>query len=189
MKAAISSRRTRIAEDAQPSAKDKTFAESLGVDCEMVWPEYVDYHLGHGSLMADWAAAWRAWTRNQVRFGRATGQRNLPLLSVAAAHDPTDAYGATAWAARLPDTTLDTMTDGSRVPCLGGYAAAETARDVMHAIGEPPTWRGDLSPIAVWLRDGMDPDTIVGALRSAPPSKPLAYYTARVRERGLRRAG
>lgn len=28
------------------------------------WEHFEDYHRAHGSLMADWPAAWRTWCRN-----------------------------------------------------------------------------------------------------------------------------
>ena len=74
--------RTRIKPDWQASNDDKAFADAQGVDWQVVEPEFHDYHLAHGTLMLDWHAAWRTWVRNQVRFGRATGQRNLPILAV-----------------------------------------------------------------------------------------------------------
>jgi hypothetical protein len=39
--------------------------------------EFRDYHVGKGSLMADWSAAWRTWVRNQIKFkGKPNGGSN-----------------------------------------------------------------------------------------------------------------
>lgn len=182
MRAPKTVRRTRIAEDWQPDAKDKDFAESLGVDWATEGPAFADHHAMHGNLMADWHAAWRTWCRNCVRFGRASGQRTMPLFSVVAGGNDDD-YGAKAWARTLRDAVQDKMPDGSTVLCLGGYDAAGTAVDVCRACGLPPTWRGNLEPVADWLRQGVEPDAIVGALRGVLQGKPPAYHANRVLDR------
>ena len=44
-------------------------------------PEYVrflDYHRSKGSLMADWASAWRLWKRNQADWGPRGGGKETP---------------------------------------------------------------------------------------------------------------
>lgn len=61
--------------------------------------KFVDYHLARGSVMADWAAAWRTWTRNSVEFaqraparGRSLGgiQPQSTLWRPKAVNDPED---------------------------------------------------------------------------------------------------
>ena len=191
-------KRTQIGEDWQLSNDDKAFAESLGIDWAVIGPEFHDYHQMHGSLMASWHAAWRYWCRNQVRFGRATGQRNLPILAViqgtgpAPGDDQTDAYGAGGWAAKLPDAKPGTVR-GATVLCLDGWDAAETARDACAAIGLLPTWRGDLTAVADWLRSGIEPDAIVDAIRRARKPqgelKSLRWFDGFVRQQATRAAG
>jgi hypothetical protein len=183
-------RRTRIAEDWQPGADGRAFAEGLGIDVEREAPGFLDYHLAHGSLMLSWAAAWRSWCRRAVEYGHATGQRNLPLLSVVAAVDPADLYGATAWAASVAGTMPDRSAEGALVPHLAGYDAAGVARDCCAAAGLAPEWRGDLSIVASWLLDGVDPDEFVAVIRRASrPARPITsmrYYDRAVMDRRQR---
>lgn len=190
-KVKVTGKRTQISEDWTPSARDRDFAEGLGVDVGAQAGAFCDYHQAHGNLMANWSAAWRTWCRNEVKYGRAPGQRILPLLSVAASSDPTDAYGARGWAASLPDSRPGTMDDGSVVPCLHGFDAAATAREVCQAAGLPPTWRGSLAHIGEWLRVGLDPDAIVAAVRTARTPRTVGawqFYDARVRQQAARAA-
>jgi hypothetical protein len=177
-------KRTVIPEDWKPSADDVLFAESLGVPIEIEGEKFRDHHLAVGNLLASIPAAWRNWCRNAVRMGHATGQRIMPLFSVVAPSptDPGDSFGAAAWAAILPNVGSDVF-GGVRHPALGGYNLAETARDACAAAGFPTTWRGDLNPVADWLRAGIDPDQIVSAIQScsARPNTPtLRYYSTRV---------
>jgi len=163
---------------------DREYAWSVGVDPKQIADAFKDYHLAHGSLMADWHAAWRTWVRNSIKFSKAPGQRNLPLVAIMQTPDPADPYGAKAWASKLADARPDKMPDGSVAMCVGGYDAAGVAVDVCRAAGLPPDWRGDLGPIADWLRAGVDPDHIVQVIRSSrPPRQPGAwyYYDAKVR--------
>ena len=136
--------------------------------------------------MANWDAAWRTWCRKQVEYGKASGQRSLPLFSVVAKTPVDDAYGAATWAARVAGTKLEQMGPGKYVPCLNGFDLAGVASDLCSAVGLPPSWRGDLSPIAGWLQAGIDPEVMLEAVRScAPPRVPgqWRYYDARVRGR------
>lgn len=178
-----SSRRTMIPDQWRPSADDVAFAESKGVvDVEDLVGEFQDYHAAHGTLMLSWSAAWKTWVRGQVRFGRATGQRTMPLFSVVASGND-DEYGAKAWATTLRDAVQDKMPDGTTALCVGGYDAAATAIDVCRAIGLPPTWRGNLECIGDWLRDGIDPERMLATLKGSLRGKSPSYYDARVRER------
>jgi hypothetical protein len=79
----------------------------------------------------------------------------------------------------------DKISSGETVPTIGGYDAAGVAFDACVAAGLPEDWRGDLTPIANWLRDGIDPKIITAAVsRSNHPRIPGSwrYYDARVRE-------
>lgn len=66
------SRRTRIPEDFTVSGRMVELAK------ENKWPDpwdelngFKDYHMAHGTLMADWEAAFRTWLRNCLRFNKA----------------------------------------------------------------------------------------------------------------------
>lgn len=178
-------KRQRLSEEWLPSADERDFGEANGADVDGEADSFRDYHLARGSLMADWSAAWRTWIRTSVRYGRATGQRRLPLFSVVPPSD--DAYGARTWAGRLHDAKSDRMPDGTVAMCVGGYDAAATAVECCQAVGLPPDWRGSLDAIADWLRAGVGPDAIVEAIRSCAgrARKPDAwgYYAAKVMER------
>lgn len=63
-------RREQIAPDRQPSPEDRAFAERHGIGTDTEWPQFVDYHLREGSLLADIPAAWRTWVRNAVKFSK-----------------------------------------------------------------------------------------------------------------------
>lgn len=176
--------RTRIAENWLPNADLTDFALSKGVDPTAHAERFRDYHLAHGTLMANWSAAWRTWCNNEVARGRASGQRALPLMAlVPRAVDGSDHYGAQAWAKSLPDAVLDDVA-GEMVLCVGGWDAAGTAKDVCKAGRVNTDWRGDLDHIAQWLRDGFEPDAIVEVIRRAPPPREPGswrYYDQRVR--------
>lgn len=66
------SRRTLIPEDFTVSGRIVELAK------ENKWPDpwdelnaFKDYHIAHGTLMADWEAAFRTWLRNCLRFNKA----------------------------------------------------------------------------------------------------------------------
>ena len=70
-----------------------------------------------------------------------------------------------------------------------GFDVVGASHDLCRAVGLPIDWRGDLSPIAEWLRSRMDSETIMDAVRSAKPpadQELWQYYHRRVRERGRR---
>lgn len=66
--------RTRIPERAVlVEGPNMDFALSKGFsprDASAMFEEFRDYHVGKGNQMADWAAAWRTWVRNQIKFKR-----------------------------------------------------------------------------------------------------------------------
>jgi hypothetical protein len=66
------SRRTLIPEDFEVSARIMELAK------ENHWPDphsevngFKDYHIAHGTLMANWEAAFRTWLRNCQKFNKA----------------------------------------------------------------------------------------------------------------------
>lgn len=182
-----STKRTTIKDDWEPNADDKDFADARGVDIDMEHLRFLNYHLANGTLMMNWHAAWRTWILNQVQFGRATGQRTLPLLAIMRSPDPADPYGAKAWAGKLQDARPDKMPDGTVAMCVGGYDAAATAVECCQAIGLAPDWRGSLDAIADWLRAGVAPEAIIEAIRSlagrARKPEAWAFYASKVMER------
>lgn len=178
-----SSNRTRIGEDWQPSDKDREFAAGLGIDdADHTAEHFRDWHLSHGSLMASWPAAWRLWCRNEAKWSRSRAQRSLPLVAVVA--DPSDPHGIKKWVATLDDVKPGTI-DGKVVMAIGGFDVGATAVDVCRVAGVPPEWRGDLTHIADWLRDGFTPEHIVGIIRGSSRPKHHGswwYYDAKVRK-------
>ncbi len=66
--------RTPLPEDFEPNASCLTVAREHGADPEIEFPQFVDHHRKHGSLMADWQAAFRTWLRNARKFGGARGR-------------------------------------------------------------------------------------------------------------------
>jgi hypothetical protein len=62
--------RTALPEALAPSAGDESLATELRVDLAVEFPKFLDHHLAHGSLMADWPAALRKWIRNAHEWGR-----------------------------------------------------------------------------------------------------------------------
>lgn len=192
--------RTQIAAGWQPSPDDREFAEARGVNITAEAERFLYYHQERGTLSANWQASWRTWCLRSVEFGRASGQRTLPLLALvsgsgpAPGDDQTDAYGARRWAARLPDARPDTLPGGTTpVPCIDGQGAAETAADVCAAAGLSVTWRGDLDAVADWLRSGLDPDQIVDAVRRARKPqgdvKSLRFFDGFVRSLSTKASG
>jgi len=75
------SRRSRqksaIAPDQQPTESDRRAAAANDLDpatFRAEWARFRDHHLAHGSLMADWSAAWRTWLGNIGRFAPRSSQ-------------------------------------------------------------------------------------------------------------------
>jgi hypothetical protein len=118
-------KRTRIAADWQPSPAGDAFAREKGVDPGELVEAFRDYHLGHGSVMADWEAAWRTWVRNDVKFAKRRAAFSVVKGGTLAALD--DAYGTTAWAAALTGTEPQAVNGETRLSYAGcdiaGYAA------------------------------------------------------------------
>lgn len=189
-------RRSRLREDWQPNAKCAAFARDLELDPTALIGPFVDHHLAKGSLMADWEAAWRTWCRNDVKFSqrRAPG---LALFAVIKGGQPArdgDPYGAEAWAATLPDATLE---GGRR--WLGGHNGhgvdvAGWAADLCEAAkmdSSKIAWGLDYA--AQWLREYKSPywieDLIKRARKPAGGVKSLEYFRQPVADQAARDRG
>ncbi len=70
--------RSKVPDDFEPIAADRSLASELQVDLASEFPKFLDYHRAKGSLMADWRAALRTWLRNAGRFGGAARGRSGP---------------------------------------------------------------------------------------------------------------
>jgi len=80
--AAPSPRRTKIKPTWLLAEDETAAARKAGVEpsrAAVIWPQFIDYHAGKGTIMADWLAAWRTWCRNDVKFsGRDARQKQRP---------------------------------------------------------------------------------------------------------------
>jgi hypothetical protein len=169
----VAKNRSRIPSDWKPSPDDCQYAEDKEIaDIEQVAEEFRDYHAARGSLFLDWHAAWRTWCRNQVKFTYGNRKPATALLAAMNAPDPSDPYGARHWASRLPDV----RPEGDTL-ILNGWDVVGVAVDACEAAGLPSEWRGDLMHIALWLRDGVTPEHIIGVIRSTRrPRQPGEWW-------------
>jgi hypothetical protein len=178
--------RTRLAETWQPDHNGRLFATEQGLDPDTLVEEFRDHHIAAGNLMASWSAAWRTWCRNEVKFSRRRAPAP-PLLEIIAADDP---WGIIAWSHTLRDAEVDTI-DGKPVLTVGGFDIVATASEVCSAAEVPQSRRVDLTPIADWLRSGIEPEIMVRAVGTGRrPDRPnLRWYDNRVREQHQRQQG
>lgn len=61
---------SQISNSFAPDDTGLSLAASLGVSVQEELPRFIDHHRAKGSLMKDWQAAWRTWTRNAEKFTR-----------------------------------------------------------------------------------------------------------------------
>lgn len=178
-----SSRRTTIKQNWLPSPDDVAYADGKGIgDIDAVCEEFRDYHQGRGTLMLDWRAAWRTWVRNQVKWGKHT-KPAAPLLN--GQNDAADSYGAQSYARKCKFAIPGTLEDGSTVPSVNGWDLVGVLVEVCEAAGLQPDWRGDLAPVANWLRDGLEPEAIISAIRAhRPPREPGSWWHYERKVRG-----
>jgi hypothetical protein len=176
-----SSKRTKVQKNWQPTEADRAYAEERDIaDIAAVAEEFRDYHAARGSLMLDWSAAWRTWVRNQIKWGKVKLVKRGLLNGNA-----DDPFGALEYAAHCKYATPGTAEGGKIVPSVNGWDLPGVLVDVCEAAGLSSDWRGDLSPIAAWLRDGVEPEQIIDAIRAhKPPNVPGSwwFYEKRVRE-------
>lgn len=75
-KTARAARRTRLPPDWQPGPEGCAYAARLGYDEGWIGRQadrFSDHHRARGTLMADWAAAWRTWVGRAEDFGGNAG--------------------------------------------------------------------------------------------------------------------
>ena len=70
-------RASAIPSDWAPDQAGVDFAVARGVDARSEVQRFRDYHMAKGSLMKDWAAAWRTWCGNAQRFA-GNGRQTRP---------------------------------------------------------------------------------------------------------------
>lgn len=67
---------TQLPDDFVVTIEMESWAIKEGISAAVIAPEtekFRDYHRAKGSVMKDWAAAWRNWMRNSVTFNRSAG--------------------------------------------------------------------------------------------------------------------
>lgn len=65
------SRKTQLAEDAQPSDDDRSTADEHGLSASEFreeWRAFREHHCSHGNLMKNWHLAWCTWLRRRKKF-------------------------------------------------------------------------------------------------------------------------
>lgn len=172
-----STRRTLISKHWQPTKVDAAYAAAHGFDDPAPMAEaFRDYHMSHGTLMKDWAAAWRTWCRNQRKWAKAP--KPTPVI------DPSDPYGIKAFVESYEFADRETFNGVADVPSINGFDLAGVLLDVCLVARLPTDWRGDLQPVAEWLRDDIHPDHIIDVIRScAPTRKPGSWWAYQKRVR------
>lgn len=155
--------RSQIPADWEPDEKGIAYANERGVNIDQEVPAFRNRNIAKGELMADWAAAWRTWCDNQVKWGRAPGKADAAATGLfAPAPSPTppdDPNGILAYMAK--HQTRPGTVDGKQVPCINGYGVEQVADEIIRAIHQAggatvlkPNWH----PLAEWLRDDLPAD-------------------------------
>ncbi|XPS85601.1 hypothetical protein Dvar_36190 [Desulfosarcina variabilis str. Montpellier] len=70
-------RAKQIPSDFILSESMKQYALSKGIpthQIESIFEQFVNHHKARGSVMKDWAAAWRTWCLNEQKFGKVKGR-------------------------------------------------------------------------------------------------------------------
>jgi hypothetical protein len=70
---------TRLDTAWEPSASDLAYAADKGVDAQVEGESFKDHWLAdttQKAVKADWAAAWRTWVRNSIKYARPQQQRS-----------------------------------------------------------------------------------------------------------------
>lgn len=106
--------RTRIAEDWSPNQTGMTSALSYGVDVRTELPKFRDFHVGRGTLAADWEATWRVWCGNAKKFsgGGGRGPRPTATSTWDAVLGPANGSKFTGWGADPDQTQVPDYIEG-----------------------------------------------------------------------------
>ena len=71
--------RAGLPADWSPGPEGVAYAEERGINLDAEVPHFRDWHYAHGSLMADWPAAWRTWCDKPWRKQQALGAVRDPM--------------------------------------------------------------------------------------------------------------
>jgi hypothetical protein len=86
-------RRTRLAEDWQPSERNFGFAIQCGLSAEDIPREvlkFKNHHIGKGTVMLDWDRAWQNWCLRAVEYAACRPKGTRSHRSLVAGLFPTD---------------------------------------------------------------------------------------------------
>ncbi|WP_370559402.1 helix-turn-helix domain-containing protein [Edwardsiella tarda] len=67
-------RATQLPDDFKPSDSHRAMASEFGVDIELEFAQFCDYHLAKGTTFKSWPAAFNTWLRNAKKFAGNRGQ-------------------------------------------------------------------------------------------------------------------
>jgi hypothetical protein len=76
-KKTVSSKRTQLTENAEPSDRDRGVAAKAAMTdatIDLEWQRFRAHHIAKGSLMANWGQAWVTWVTNWKAFGAKQAQ-------------------------------------------------------------------------------------------------------------------
>lgn len=163
---------SRLTADWRPPEDDWKVAVDLGLDPCAVLAMFRDYWIaapGKAGRKVDWPATWRNWCRREAERlkSRRPGPAELPFLTPiaggkdAAPVDANDPWGIESWCKAQDGVTQISGADAKpEVLAKGKWAYRgkiidHTARKVAEAAGWQKSWRGDWSPLAQWIDEGM----------------------------------
>lgn len=161
-------RRKRVQADWWPDDNGIAFASERQISPDLEVPRFRDHHIAKGSLMVDWAAAWRTWVQNAVKF-----RADKPK--------PTGTNGHDLLAGRWGD---DRITEEKGRPVVNGYYVDHVSERLADITGLAVTPSDRI--MVQWLADGYEPDEFVPVVRRlaerADGVSTLAYFDRAVRE-------
>lgn len=161
-------RKTRVSPDWWPDDNGIAFASERQISPDIEAPRFRDHHIAKGSLMVDWAAAWRTWVQNAVKF-----RGDKPKPNGANAHD--------LLAGRWGD---DRITEEKGRPVVNGYYVDHVSERLADITGLAVSPSDRI--MVQWLADGYEPDEFMPVVRRlaerADGVSTLAYFDRAVRE-------
>jgi hypothetical protein len=165
--------KTRVGPEWQPDTAGLEYARERGVASDREISAFRNHHTAKGSLMADWAAAWRTWCDNAVRFGNAPGKAQSLLLAGVLNDD----HGIGAWLARQTDAKMADCGEGRQALAVNGWDVGAVAEQVAESARLPDGWRGSWDELGAWLRDDIE-------VSSRPVLDAIARQARQIREAG-----